>query len=213
MVKKETINHQTESKEHDEKDFIYVPSLELYVAKEKTHFRKNWFESHKLLQEQGNRMLIIPEFIEFLKYLKSRSNNQEYQNIYKNITGGKNYWIAEWLDAVVKNMFGGIDPKKMQSMMKQMGISQVEIPSEKVIIEKTDGSKIFVENPSVMRIKMQGQESFQISGEIREETAKVEISEDDINAVVEKTGVSKKKARETLEKTGDLAEAILELSE
>jgi len=41
MVKKETINHQTESKEHDEKDFIYVPSLELYVAKEKTHFRKN----------------------------------------------------------------------------------------------------------------------------------------------------------------------------
>ena len=106
-----------------------------------------------------------------------------------------------------------LDPKKMQAVMKQMGMSQTEIPAEKVIIEKTDGSKIFVENPSVMRIKMQGQESFQISGEIREETAKVEISEDDINAVVEKTGVSKKKARETLEKTGDLAEAILELSE
>ena len=106
MVKKETINHQTESKEHNEKDFIYVPSLELYVAKEKTHFRKNWFESHKLLQEQGNRMLIIPEFIEFLKYLKSQSNNQEYQNIYKNITGGKNYWKAEWLDADFK-----INPK------------------------------------------------------------------------------------------------------
>jgi len=109
-------------------------------------------------------------------------------------------------------MFGGIDPKKMQSMMKQMGISQNEISAEKVIIEKTDGSKIFVENPSVMRIKMQGQESFQISGDIREETAKVEISEDDINAVVEKTGCSKEKARKTLEKTGDLAEAILELS-
>ncbi len=110
-------------------------------------------------------------------------------------------------------MFGGIDPKKMQGMMKQMGISQSEIPASKVIIEKTDGSKIVIENPSVMKIKMQGQESFQISGEIREETAKVEISEEDINAVVEKTGVSKKKARETLEKTGDLAEAILELSE
>ena len=110
-------------------------------------------------------------------------------------------------------MFGGIDPKKMQAMMKQMGISQKEIPASKVIIEKTDGSKIIIENPSVMRVKMQGQESFQISGKIREETAKVEISEDDIKAVVEKTGVSKKKARETLEKTGDLAEAILELSE
>ena len=109
-------------------------------------------------------------------------------------------------------MFGGIDPKKMQGMMKQMGISQKEIPASKVVIEKTDGSKIIIENPSVMQIKMQGQESFQISGEIREETAKVEISDDDVNAVVEKTGVSKKKARETLEKTGDLAEAILELS-
>ncbi|MBI2056968.1 nascent polypeptide-associated complex protein [Candidatus Pacearchaeota archaeon] len=109
-------------------------------------------------------------------------------------------------------MFGGIDPKKMQSMMKQMGISQIEIPAEKVIIEKTDGSKIFVEAPSVMQIKMQGQESFQISGNIREETAKVEISEDDINAVVEKTGCSEEKARKTLEKTGDLAEAIMELS-
>jgi len=110
-------------------------------------------------------------------------------------------------------MFGGIDPKKMQSMMKQMGISQIEIPAEKVIIEKSDGSKIIIENPSVMQIKMQGQESFQISGEIREETAEVKISEEDINAVVEKTGVSRQKARETLEKTGDLAEAILELSE
>lgn len=109
-------------------------------------------------------------------------------------------------------MFGGIDPKKMQGMMKQMGISQKEIPALKVIIEKTDGSKTIIENPSVMQIKMQGQESFQISGEIKEETAKVEISEEDINAVVEKTGVSKKKAHETLEKTGDLAEAILELS-
>lgn len=109
-------------------------------------------------------------------------------------------------------MFGGIDPKKMQAMMKQMGISQKEISASKVIIEKTDGSKILVENPSVMQIKMQGQETFQISGEIKEETAEVGISEDDINAVVEKTGVSKQKARETLEKTGDLAEAILELS-
>lgn len=109
-------------------------------------------------------------------------------------------------------MFGGIDPKKMQAMMKQMGISQNEIPASKVVIEKTDGSKIIIENPSVMKVKMQGQETFQISGEIREETAKVEISEEDIKAVVEKTGVSVKKARETLEKTGDLAEAILELS-
>jgi len=33
-----------------------------------------------------------------------------------------------------------------------------------------------------------------------------------VKTVVEKTGVSEKIARKTLEKTGDLAEAILELS-
>ena len=64
-------------------------------------------------------------------------------------------------------MFGGLDPKKMQAMMKQLGIAQQEIDASKVIIEKTDGNKIIIEEPSVVKIKMQGQESFQISGEIK----------------------------------------------
>ena len=109
-------------------------------------------------------------------------------------------------------MFGGINPKKMQAMMKQMGMNQEEIPATKVIIEKEDNSKIIIENPSVTKITMQGQETFQIGGDILEETAKVEISEEDIKTVIEKTGCSKKQAKQTLEKTGDLAEAILELS-
>jgi alpha-NAC-related protein len=106
-------------------------------------------------------------------------------------------------------MFGNIDPKKMQAVMRQMGMSQEQIDSSRVVIEKTDGSKIMIDNPSVTKIKMQGQESFQISGDISEE---VGISEDDVRTVMEKTGVDENKARMTLEKTGDLAEAILELS-
>lgn len=97
----------------------------------------------------------------------------------------------------------------MQAVMKQMGMSQEEIPTEKVIIEKTDGKKIVIENPSVTKLKIQGQESFQITGEIREENS---ISENDIKTVMEKTGCSENQAKKTLEKTGDLAEAILELS-
>jgi nascent polypeptide-associated complex subunit alpha len=104
-----------------------------------------------------------------------------------------------------------IDPKKMNAMMKQMGINQEEIDASRVIIEKSDG-KIIVENPSVVKIKMQGQESFQISGDVREEKEEAGFSEQDIKTVMEKTGCSKKKAEETLRKTGDLAEAILELS-
>jgi nascent polypeptide-associated complex subunit alpha len=110
-------------------------------------------------------------------------------------------------------MFPGLDPKKMQAVMKQMGISQQEIDASKVTIEKTDGSRIIIEPASVTKIKMQGQETFQVVGEIREETGEVGISEEDIQTVMEKTGASKAKAKKALEETGDLAEAILKLSE
>jgi nascent polypeptide-associated complex subunit alpha len=107
-------------------------------------------------------------------------------------------------------MFGGIDPKKMQAVMRQMGMSQKDIDASRVIIEKTDNTKIIFDNPSVTKITMQGQETFQITGDSREEAAGV--SEEDIQTIIEKTGCSEKKARETLERTGDLAEAIMELS-
>ena len=109
-------------------------------------------------------------------------------------------------------MFPGLNPKKMQAVMKQMGIAQVDIPASRVIIEKTDNTKTIIENPSVTKIKMQGQETFQIAGDIKEETLAPEISEDDIKTVMEKTGKSKDEAKDALKKTGDLAEAILELS-
>jgi len=110
-------------------------------------------------------------------------------------------------------MFPGVDPRQMQGMLKKMGISQEEIDASRVIIEKVDNSKIIIDNPSVTKIIMQGQETFQIAGDIYEE-AEEKISEADIKTVIEKTGVSEKKAREYLEKNdGDLAETILQLSE
>lgn len=107
-------------------------------------------------------------------------------------------------------MFPSIDPRKMQAMMKQLGLQQEQIDASRVIIEKSDNSKIIIKNPSVTKIKIQGQETFQISGDISDE---VLVSEEDIQTIIEKTGVSEKLARETLEKNnGDLAESILELS-
>lgn len=106
---------------------------------------------------------------------------------------------------------GGLDPKKMKAMMKQMGINQEEVEAKRVIIEKSDG-KIIIDNPSVQKIKMQGQESWQIAGEAREEG--LGISEEDIVMVAEKTGKSKTEAKKALEAVnGDIAEAILRLSE
>ena len=106
-------------------------------------------------------------------------------------------------------MFGGIDPKKMQAMMKQMGIKQEDIPALRVIIEKEDG-KIIIDDPQVTKIVMQGQESWQISGRAREDEG---ISQSDIELVMEKAGVSEDKAREALEKHGgDIAQTIISLS-
>ena len=49
-------------------------------------------------------------------------------------------------------MMPGLDPKKMQAMMKQMGISNEEINASRVIIEKADGN-IIIDNPNVVKIK------------------------------------------------------------
>ena len=106
-------------------------------------------------------------------------------------------------------MIPGINPKQMQAMMKQMGISQNEIDASRVIIEKTDGNKIVINNPSVAKIKMSGQESFQITGDVSEESG---FSDDDVKVVMEKTNCNEDEARNALEETGDLAEAILKLS-
>ena len=108
-------------------------------------------------------------------------------------------------------MLGGVNPRQMQGMMKKMGISQDEISANRVIIEKKDGEKIIIEEPSVTKIKMQGQTSFQISGEERIETETIEDTSEDIQTIIEKTGCTEKEAKEALEKTGDLADAIMDL--
>jgi nascent polypeptide-associated complex subunit alpha len=113
-------------------------------------------------------------------------------------------------------MFGGIDPKKMSAMMKQMGIAQEQIDASRVIIEKEDG-RIIIENPQIIKVKMQGQESFQISGEIKEESEPEEKEEEkleeDIKTIMEQTGASKEIAAIELEKNnGDIAETIISLS-
>lgn len=107
-------------------------------------------------------------------------------------------------------MLGGINPKQMQGMMKKMGISQVPVDAKRVIIELED-SNIVIDEPSVMRVTMQGQETFQISGDTREESTET-FSEEDVAMVVEKTGKSEEDVRDFLDKNnGDIALAIVEL--
>lgn len=102
----------------------------------------------------------------------------------------------------------GMDPRRMQTLMKQMGIENNEIDAEIVIIKLKTGKEIVVENPAVTEIVMQGNRSFQVAGEVsfKEE---LKILPEDIDMVSENASVSKEKAKELLEKTkGDIAQAI-----
>lgn len=112
-------------------------------------------------------------------------------------------------------MFPGLNPKKMQAMMKQMGINQEEIDAVRVIIEK-ENSKIIIENPNVIKIDMQGQENYQISGDVREIEASKddeEKFEEDVKILMEKCNCLEEEARNALKKAnGDLTEAMVEFS-
>lgn len=101
---------------------------------------------------------------------------------------------------------------QMAGMMKKMGISQTQLPVRKVIFEMADGNLV-IEDPSVLKIKMQGQETYQVTGVATEEAAE-SFSEEDVNMVVSQSGKSEGEARAALEEAdGDIAEAIMALKE
>jgi len=107
-------------------------------------------------------------------------------------------------------MFGKINPKQIEGMMKKMGIAQQNIDAKRVIIECEDHN-IIIDEPNVIKINMQGNESFQITGESREES-KEGFSEDDVNMVMDKTKAKKEDVIKFLkENNGDIALAIMEL--
>ena len=111
-------------------------------------------------------------------------------------------------------MFPGMNNRQAQQMMKKMGIQQQEIDAQEVIIKTKD--KVFViTSPSVQKVNMMGQDTFQVSGEIIEQEYKdepLQISQEDIDTIIEQVDVSAQDAQKALEETnGDLAQAIINL--
>ena len=111
-------------------------------------------------------------------------------------------------------MIPGMNPRKMNHMMKRMGISQQEVDATEVII-RTKEHDIIIHDPQVSKVNMMGQKTYQIVGqeEIREHGSP-DISEEDIETVMEQAGVDEETARAAIvENDGDLAKAILDLKE
>ncbi len=108
-------------------------------------------------------------------------------------------------------MFPGMNPKAVEQAMKRLGVKQQDIPASEVII-KSEGRDIIISNPKVVRVNMMGQDSFQISGDVGEREAEIEVSDDDVLTVSGQAGVSEAEARAAIQKAGgDLAEAIIGL--
>jgi nascent polypeptide-associated complex subunit alpha len=119
---------------------------------------------------------------------------------------------------------GGMDPRKMQKMMEQMGIDMKDIDAEEVIIRTSDEEFVFTD-ADVQLMEAQGQKTYQVVGEPesreRGESASDTaddsdeggvVDADDVEIVTMRTGVDEDTAREALEANdGDLADAVDEL--
>jgi nascent polypeptide-associated complex subunit alpha len=129
---------------------------------------------------------------------------------------------------------GGMNPRKLQQMMEQMGIDLDELDAEEVVIRTADEELVF-SDAQVTRMDAQGQQTYQVVGEpeVRERGAGAGSSDDagaggdadagedddadaagaipdsDVAIVAERAGVSEDDAREALAaEDGDLAAAI-----
>ena len=117
--------------------------------------------------------------------------------------------VAEYIVHTFFWKMFNINPKLMKQAMKKMGLKQEEIDATKVEIFLND-KKIIINNPSVVKVNMMGKDSFQISGDISEESIE-RFSSDDVDTVVKQSGCSKEEALKALEEKGDIAEAIISL--
>src|SRR5665648_192291 len=107
----------------------------------------------------------------------------------------------------------GMNPRKVKQMMKQMGINIEEIENiEQVIIRCTDKEIVF-DDAEISIMDAQGSKTYQLTGTPVERPRAVVDSNEDIQLVVDQTGVTPDAAAAALKEVdGDLVEAISKLS-
>lgn len=105
-----------------------------------------------------------------------------------------------------------LNQRDIQKIMKQMDMENIS--AEEVVIRCAE-KDIVVRNPQVVRTKMMGRETIQVTGQITEQpkanAKSAEPNEPDVRLVAEQAGVTPKMARDALKETGDIAAAIIKL--
>jgi len=102
-------------------------------------------------------------------------------------------------------------------MMKRFGINVKNIDNVEKVIIQTDTKEYVFDTAEVTVMEAQGQKTFQIIGEpiVKTRGGNSETTlKEDIKLIMEQTGKSETEVRKALKETnGDLAEAILKLSQ
>lgn len=119
---------------------------------------------------------------------------------------------------------GGMSPRKMKGMLKNMGINIDELENVIEVVIRLPDREIVISNASVAIMDAHGQRSYQISGDASERSISAdaalpaepapEIPDSDVELVSAQTGASPDEAKAALlEAGGDLAAAILKLTD
>jgi len=109
---------------------------------------------------------------------------------------------------------GKINPRQMNQMMRRLGISVKNIDNVEKIIIQTDSKEYIFENAEVSVMEAQGQKTYQIIGNPIIKERSEDTLKEDIKLVMDQTGKSEEEAKKALKETnGDIAEAILKLSQ
>lgn len=115
---------------------------------------------------------------------------------------------------MMPGMPGKMNPRQMNQMMRRLGINIKTIDNVEKIIIETDTKIYEFDDAEVTIMEAQGQKTFQISGTPVILEKKQDKQNEDVQLIMDQTGVSEEKAKKALEESdGDIAQAILKLSE
>ena len=110
-----------------------------------------------------------------------------------------------------------MNSKQLAQMMKRFGINVKNIDNVEKVIIQTDTKEYVFDSAEVTVMEAQGQKTYQVIGEpiVKNRGGEPQDTQkEDIKLIMEQTGRSEEDARKALQETnGDLAEAILKLSQ
>ena len=92
--------NQTQANAPDLNGFIYVPSINLYFAEERTNYNLNWKDTHKEIIPKGYNMPTPMETWELIECLKGNLGDSRFRKVYEDILKPQDAWHGEWQNAI-----------------------------------------------------------------------------------------------------------------